>query len=377
MINAAQFVEAARARGLGLWTGVPCSYLKPFINFTIDDPASRYVAATNEGDAVAIASGSWVGGTGAVVMFQNSGLGNAINPLTSLNQILKIPILVITTWRGEPAGEADEPQHELMGRITPQLFETMGIPWELFPSANEQVGPVLERALAHMNSTRTPYALIMRKDSVKAHPLTSPPRAFAPAAPLPAFAWPQQRPTRQEVLQAVLRVRQPADLLVATTGFTGRELYALGDAANHIYMVGSMGCASSFGLGLALACPQRRVIVLDGDGAALMRLGALSALGAEAPPNLIHLLLDNEAHESTGGQATATHSTDLAAVAAACNYPAVVRAASSAAVASALQAANALTFIHCKICQGVPAQLPRPAITPDAVVTRLKTFIQQ
>lgn len=372
MIEAGAFVQAARARGFRLWSGVPCSYLKPFINFTIDHDEVRYVPAANEGDAVAIASGSWLGGTAAVAMFQNSGLGNAVNPLTSLNMILKIPILVITTWRGEPGGEHDEPQHAVMGEITPRLFELMGIPWELFPREEDKVEAVLERACRHMDDTRTPYALIMQKDSVAPHRLATPPRDRAvPTLPPPA-AWPAERPTRREVLAAVRETARPGDVLVATTGYTGRELYALGDQDDQLYMVGSMGCASSFGLGLALSRPDVRVIVLDGDGAALMRLGAFSAIGAEAPPNLVHILLDNEIHESTGAQATTSTTTDLAAVAAACHYPAVRRAGSAAEVQQALREARGLTFVHCRIQPGIPEKLPRPRVTPDAVVARLR-----
>lgn len=375
MINADLFVEAARARGCGLWTGVPCSYLKPFINFTIGSKTVRYVGATNEGDAVAIASGSWLGGVGAVAMFQNSGLGNAVNPLSSLNLILNIPILVITTWRGEPGGEHDEPQHAVMGAITPRVFEIMGIPWELFPREAGQVEPVLDRAFRHMQEKRTPYALIMQKDSVAPQALTAKPRVRTAPAPAPAAAWPATLPTRRDVLETIQACAGPADVIIATTGFTGRELYALGDRANQLYMVGSMGCASSFGLGLALARPDRRVIVLDGDGAALMRLGAMSTLGAEAPPNLIHLLLDNEVHESTGAQATTSTTTDLAAVAAACGYPRVTRSGSTAELRRAVETAQGLTFIHCRIRPGVPDKLPRPSITPDAVVQRLQRHL--
>jgi phosphonopyruvate decarboxylase len=375
MIKADVFVEAAYGRGLGLWTGVPCSYLKPFINFTIDSRVVRYVGAANEGDAVAIASGSWLGGMGAVAMFQNSGLGNAVNPLTSLNLILKIPILLITTWRGEPGGEHDEPQHAVMGAITPRMLEVMGIPWELFPTTDDQIEAVLDRAFKHMQETRTPYALIMQKDSVAPHKLATAPRSRTSPAPTPSATWPAARPTRKDVLETVRACTGPEDILIATTGYTGRELYALGDQANQLYMVGSMGCASSFGLGLALARPDRRILVLDGDGAMLMRLGALSTIGAEAPANLLHLLLDNEVHESTGAQATTSTTTDLAAVAAACGYPAVVRAGSTPEIEAAVQGARSLTFVHCRVQPGVPDELPRPAVTPDAVVTRLRQYL--
>src|SRR5262249_43067797 len=141
-----------------------------------------------------------------------------------------------------------------------------------------------------------------------------------------ASTWPARLPTRSEVLRAVQSTARVTDAVIATTGFTGRALYALEDCPNQLYLVGSMGCAGTLGLGLGLAQPRRRVIVLDGDGAALMRLSALATIGYERPANLVHILLDNEIHESTGGQATVSHSVDLAAVARACGYPRVVRA---------------------------------------------------
>src|SRR5262245_709989 len=133
MIAPDRFVASLMRRGYRLFTGVPCSYLKPFINYAIDSQLLRYVPAANEGDAVAIASGAELGGMHSVVMFQNSGLSNAVSPLTSLNAIFKIPVLLIVTWRGEPGGKPDEPQHELMGAITPQLLELMRVRWEPFP----------------------------------------------------------------------------------------------------------------------------------------------------------------------------------------------------------------------------------------------------
>jgi phosphonopyruvate decarboxylase len=166
--------------------------------------------------------------------------------------------------------------------------------------------------------------------------------------------------------------------IIATTGYTGRALYALGDQPNQIYLVGSMGCASSVGLGLALSEPGRRVVVLDGDGAALMRLGAMATVGHCRPPNLVHLLLDNESHESTGGQATVSASADLARVAGACGYPRVVRASSAEEVAAALDgAADGLTFIHVKTGVAAPEDLPRPVVTPRQVAQRFRAWLRE
>ena len=271
MINAADFVDAAQRRGYGLWAGVPCSYLQPFINHVIGRDDVRYVSAANEGDAVAITAGAELGGVRAIAMFQNSGLGNALSPLTSLNHVFAIPSLLIITLRGEPGGPPDEPQHALMGPITTCMLETMEIPWEYFPSKAGTIGVCLDRVDDYSRRSSRPYALVMRKNSVEAWP--SPPLAPLKAVRVSGRSGGPPAPAlfcRHEFLRAIQQSTGPDDLIIATTGYTGRELYALSDRCNQFYMVGSMGCASSFGLGLAIAQPQRRVIVLDGDGAALM-----------------------------------------------------------------------------------------------------------
>ncbi|HOV40005.1 MAG TPA: thiamine pyrophosphate-binding protein, partial [Spirochaetales bacterium] len=153
MIRAENFAREALKRGFSLWTGVPCSYLKPFINYVIDSPELRYVPAVNEGDAVALAAGSTLAGIPAIVMFQNSGLGNAVNPLSSLTYIFKIPVLIIITLRGEPGGPHDEPQHELMGTITTRMLDLLEIRWEYFPTEEDTVAPSLDRATRHMKET--------------------------------------------------------------------------------------------------------------------------------------------------------------------------------------------------------------------------------
>lgn len=378
MIEAKSFCETAKKAGFSLYTGVPCSYVKPFINYVIDAPDLTYVGAANEGDAVAIASGAELGGKHAIVMMQNSGLGNAVSPLTSLNAIFKIPCLLIVTLRGEPGGPHDEPQHELMGQVTTKMLETMNVAWDWFPREEAEIAGALEKAIAHMQKTDMPFCLVMKKDSVAAYKLTSKPTArdFATAPIAGTTPAAGARPSREEALRAVQRATTGEDLLVATTGFTGRELYACEDRANQLYMVGSMGCASAFGLGLAWAQPQKRVVVLDGDGAMLMRLGALATLGYERPANLVHVLLDNEAHESTGAQSTVTHSLDLAGVAHACGYPSVTRVASLEELEAALRDRQpGLRFLHVKTRHGSPADLPRPKITPREVATRMKKHI--
>jgi phosphonopyruvate decarboxylase len=387
MLEAREFVEAARARGFRWYAGVPCSYLTPFINYVLQDPALRYVSMANEGDAVALAAGITLAGDGrggggrAIAMMQNSGLGNAVSPLTSLTWTFGLPQLLIVTWRGQP-GVADEPQHALMGPITPNMLDIMQISWELFPTEAAQLAPALERALSHMNATGRPYALLMQKGSV-AHTdlgVVAPPVvAQGPAtrvtvrrdAPAPA-----QRPSRQEALRAVVaNTPEGETVLLASTGFCARELYAIADRANHLYMVGSMGCVTPLALGLALARPDLKVIALDGDGAALMRLGALATVGACAPRNLWHLLLDNGAHESTGGQATVSATVAFADVAAACGYGSCLDTDSVAQLAPWLQRQGGPHFARLLTRTGTPQDLPRPKVTPLQVRARFMQHI--
>jgi phosphonopyruvate decarboxylase len=309
-------------------------------------------------------------------MFQNSGLGNAVNPLTSLTWTFRIPILLIVTWRGEPGGHADEPQHELMGQITPRMLELMDIPWAFFPDSEAAIAPTLDAAVASMQASQRPHALVMRKGSVADSVLGG--RLREPAARQPAAV--SRRPAsarRHDMLTAIRAADSGQDVLVATTGYMGRELYALGDRANQLYMVGSMGCAVSLALGIALTQPRRRVIAIDGDGAALMRLGALSTVGYQRPDNLVHIVIDNGQHESTGGQATVSPHVDFCAIAAACGYPRVATASEPAELAALLGApAAGPLFIHVPVLPGVPANLPRPVITPAEVAARLRRHLQ-
>jgi phosphonopyruvate decarboxylase len=389
LIEARHFVEAARERGFHWYAGVPCSYLTPFINYVLQDESLHYLSMANEGDAVALIAGvALAADAGAphrrgVAMMQNSGLGNAVSPLTSLTWTFRLPQLLIVTWRGQP-GVADEPQHALMGPITPALLDTMEIPWELFPTEPGAIGPALDRATAHMDRTGRPYALLMQKGSVADFALAPGTalrtRAAAGAAPVmqplrqPLRRAPEHRPSRQDALrQVVAHTSATTTAVLASTGFCGRELYAVDDRPNQLYMVGSMGCVAPLALGLALARPDLRVVALDGDGAALMRLGAFATVGAYGPANLLHLLLDNGVHDSTGGQATVSPQVSFAHIAAACGYASSLETDDVGHVAEWLEAApdSGPRFARLLTRGGTPRDLPRPSLTPIEVKTRL------
>src|ERR1700730_4936521 len=384
MIEARTFVEAARRRGFGWYAGVPCSYLTPFINYVLEDSSLRYVSMANEGDAVALIAGVALGGTAqgshgrGIAMMQNSGLGNAVSPLTSLTWTFRLPQLLIVTWRGQP-GVADEPQHALMGPITPALLETMEIPWELFPTENDAVGPALDRATAYMDEAGRPYALLMQKGSVAAHALGAAAayvkhRTPGSRAVRYRCASNAARPSRADALREVV-ARTPgcSTAVLASTGFCGRELYAIDDRPNQLYMVGSMGCVLPLALGLALSRPDLRVVALDGDGAALMRMGAFATVGAYGPPNLQHLLLDNGVHDSTGGQATVSRHVSFAEIAAACGYASSLETDDVARIGAWLESPpiQGPRFARLLTRAGTPDGLPRPSVTPVDVKTRL------
>lgn len=383
MITAPEFLDACESRGVRFITGTPCSYLKPLINAAIDDSRFIFRDATNEGDAVAMAAGAVAAGVRPIVMFQNSGLGNAVNALTSLCRPFLVPVLLIVTHRAEPGGEPDEPQHEQMGRITTALLETMEIPWARFPASPEEASAVLTQAWTTMDHERRPFALVMSKDAVPPHPLE--PHAQRPRDAERAFNFaekltcaPEQRASRTDALRAIRAHRAASEVIVATTGYTGRELYALGDNPWNLYMVGSMGSASAFALGIALHTPKR-VTVIDGDGAMLMRMGNVATLGAYAPPSLLHVVLDNEAHDSTGGQSTVSGGVAFAAIAQACGYGQVHSTDSLLEFSRLLQTprTEGPTFIHFRIRTGAPEILPRPKVTPAEVFVRLQKWIAE
>ena len=376
MLEAGAVLRAARAAGFGFYTGVPCSFLTPLINRVASDRALRYVGAASEGEAVAIAAGAWLGGRQTVVLCQNSGLGNAVNPLTSLNTPFRIPTLLVVTWRGQP-GLADEPQHALMGEVTQDLLALMRLGQAPFPQAPDTLDAAFGHAQAEMERTSLPFAFVMRKGDLAEEALDEPARRQAGAGRRTDLCERGSRPSRVEILEHVLALAPADAAVIATTGKTGRELFTLQDRAQHLYQVGSMGCAAPMGLGLALVT-GRRTIVLDGDGAALMKLGAMATIGAYRPPGLLHVLLDNGVHDSTGGQATVSPTVDFAGVALSCGYAHAFSCDSATGFASAFTEALGRPgplLVHVRIRPGSMEKLGRPTIAPHEVARRFQGFV--
>lgn len=380
MISADSFVEAARNYGFMHYTGVPCSFLTPFINYVINDETLNYVSSANEGDALATAAGAAIGGKASVVLMQNSGLGNAVSPITSLCYTFRVPVLIIATHRGAE-DLTDEPQHELMGKISGDMFDIMQVPWEYFPSVETDIQSALERATQYMQREQRPYAFIMKKGSVEPHKLIRNPIAEIDTSLVEKkkFDSPNKEYiSRHDALKTIIaNCPEVNTVAIATTGFTGRELFSIADRNNHLYMVGSMGCASSLGLGLSLARPDLTVVVIDGDGAALMRMGNFATIGSYASNNFIHILLDNEVHDSTGAQSTVTSNVAFADIASACGYSVAYSGDDPSMIDKLFEhnAVNGPRFAHLKITAGTIDNLPRPDISPADVLKRLMQHI--
>ncbi|MEU3260722.1 phosphonopyruvate decarboxylase [Streptomyces albidoflavus] len=306
MIEADIFCSELEQRGFAKASGVPCSFFGGPIAHLSRTPG-RYTPAANEGNAVAVAAGAALAGERCYVMLQNSGLGNLVNPLTSLVMTYRIPVLTFVSLRGWPDPAQDEPQHEVMGGITQPFLEMLGLPhWILRAEAShEEFNGILDEAEAAVSKGQAPFVLVEKGAVGKCPPVED--------------SVDEARQHSGEVVSLVSELAGEAPV-IATTGFTGRELFGIDDRPRNFYMQGSMGHASSIALGVALARPRTPVFVLDGDGAALMHLGALSAIGDQAPGNLVHIVLDNGIHESTGGQSTTSGGTSIEEVARAAGY---------------------------------------------------------
>mmetsp|Transcript_45129 Transcript_45129/g.84421 ORF Transcript_45129/g.84421 Transcript_45129/m.84421 type:complete len:484 (+) Transcript_45129:40-1491(+) len=375
-LNPAHFVALLKSHGTTFFTGVPDSLLKDFGAYVTDTvPAAEHIIAVNEGTAMSIAAGHHLAtGRIACVYLQNSGLGNTINPLLSLcsPKVYSIPVLLIIGWRGEP-GKKDEPQHLLQGTLTPGMLEQMSVPYEILPDYAEGAFEVLQKAYTYMDASKGPFALLVRKETFAKHTLKAEQDVFSGEAML----------HREEILERVAS-EFPVEPLVTTTGFTSREMFELREAKGQSHeqdflTVGSMGHCSSIALGIAMAKPHQQVLCIDGDGAALMHMGAFATAGKSRLRNFKHILINNAIHDSVGGQPTGAHSIDFPAIAHACGYRAAESVCAADQIGPALQRLRELdgpNFLEIKALPGARADLGRPTTTTwqnkDAFMTMMK-----
>lgn len=363
MNNGKKLLNALSTFGFEFIAGVPDSTLKQALFELETDTRFQHVVATNEGESVALAAGYHLASNSVpCVYLQNAGLGNAINPLTSLcaQKAYAIPALLLIGWRAAP-GEKDEPQHLLMGECTAKILEQINVPSFEVTDLDNSLHSGLERAAKHFALTKTPFALLFRRGLVDG--------SIAKSTKQTSETF-----TRLDLISSTLDIIGTSMPIVATTGKTSRELYELRRSrdmqiGHDFYNIGAMGFASAIALGICIAKPSQPVCLLDGDGAALMHLGNMVTVGRSSPQKLIHILIDNESHESTGGQATHSAHADIASIAQAVGYKVVMHAQNSLEFNRALHhCQNSLTgpcFIRAHVACGSSNSLGRPQHTPQ------------
>lgn len=359
-MNAQYFVTKLEAIGVDFFTGVPDSLLKPFNDYLMDayGISKKHIIATNEGSAAALAAGHHLAtGSYPCIYLQNSGLGNIVNPVTSLLHIYEIPSLFIIGWRGEPDVE-DEPQHALQGQITLQMLDTMGIAYTVLnkDTSEADFSTAIESLKALLTEGKS-VAIVVKKGSLSFDAKIS---------------YTNNHATSREEILRLITEKANGDIIVSTTGKTSRELFEIREqqSQSHKYdflTVGSMGHSSSIALGIALSKPHTRVWCLDGDGAALMHMGALAMIGASSPAHFIHVIINNGAHESVGGQPTVAQNLNFGEIALACGYKAAYHVASIAeltAILAKMEGQAGPILLEIKSAIGSRADLGRPTKSP-------------
>jgi len=361
MLNPSTFYLKLKEFGFNFFTGVPDSLLKEICSVISDTvPKQDHIIAPNEGTAIGLATGYYLAtGNPAFVYMQNSGLGNAINPLLTLADIelFSIPMLIMIGWRGQP-GFSDEPQHIKQGRITVDLLESLDIPsFVLSSSSNSE--EILSNAISDMNKRSGPTVLLVTKGTFREYLL-------------PDKNSSDYSMTRERAINCILTLLNNDELIVSTTGMASRELienkFALNqDLSNVFPSVGAMGHVSAIALGIALSAKSRKVICLDGDGSILMHMGNLTIIGKSLATNLVHIVINNGAHDSVGGQPTVGLKIDLVKIALACGYTKAKCVSSETELSATLKEfkdSDGPVFLEIRVKKGFRSDLGRPKSTP-------------
>lgn len=362
MVSVEKFYETLRHCGVSMFTGVPDSLLKNLCAYITDnsDPAHNIIAA-NEGAAVGIAAGHYLASDEVpVVYMQNSGIGNAVNPLMSLTdeKVYSIPVLLIIGWRGEP-GVHDEPQHVKQGEVTLPLLDAMQIPYVILPEEDQAAMTAVQMMVNDCKKLSKPHAIVIRKNTFGKYKLKNEAVNDYPLS-------------REEALTRLVEAVDPDSMIVSTTGKLSRELFELRESlgqghGNDFLTVGSMGHSSSIALGIALEKPDRKIFCFDGDGAFIMHMGAISNIGALSPKNLVHVVFNNGAHESVGGQPTLGFGIDICSVARACGYKEALSVSTSeefAALSNRINSLEGPVMIELRVRIDSRDNLGRPTTTP-------------
>ena len=372
MIRPEYFIEKLRENGIDCFAGVPDSLLKNICAYITDHcDVQHNIIAANEGAAVGIAAGHYLAtGQPACVYMQNSGEGNIINPLASLTdpEVYKIPVLLLIGWRGRP-GVHDEPQHVKQGKVTTGLLNTMGVNFDVLSKEEDKAEKQIAKAVKALQNNEV-YALVIEKDTFDAYTLQNVDKNDYPMS-------------REEAIQIVADALGEKDCIVSTTGMISRELfeYRVGMNQGHerdFLTVGSMGHASQIALGIAMAQPERRVWCFDGDGAAIMHMGSMAIVASKEPKNYVHVVFNNGAHDSVGGQPTVGLKIDLPAVAKAVGYKATVSVDNKVELVDALKnLAEGPVLVEIKVKKGNRKDLGRPTTTPIQNKDALMDFLRK
>ncbi len=360
MVSPKYLFNLLKVNGVGFFSGVPDSLLKYFCAYITDNADEKeHIIAANEGGAIGLCAGYHLATGGLPLAYmQNSGIGNAVNPLLSLTDedVYSIPVLLVIGWRGEP-GVKDEPQHVKQGKVTLSLLELMGIPYLILSDNENDVSEQINVAFTHLKNKATPFALIVRRDTFEKYQLKK-------------IETSEFKLTREVAISTIVDHLNCDDIIVSTTGMASRELYEYREThrqghCQDFLTVGSMGHASQIALGIAISKPERRVFCFDGDGAVLMHLGSLAICGSVSLSNFIHIIFNNGAHDSVGGQPTVGFGVDFVQIAKACGYIKIHSVTSVYELINVLsENCNTPTLIEVKVQKGSRKDLGRPKCTP-------------
>lgn len=375
MIRPSFFVETLGSHGIDFYAGVPDSLLRNICAYITDSlPKKQNIIAANEGGAMGIAAGYYLAtGKIPVVYMQNSGEGNIINPLASLTdkEVYNIPVLLLIGWRGRP-GIPDEPQHVKQGKVTTGLLNTMGINYTVLSKEGSTAQKQIDQAVTYMQQTNECYALVIEKDTFETYTLLN---KVDNGLTL----------SREAAIETVVSCLQDDAVVVSTTGMISRELFEIrerkGQGHEHDFLtVGSMGHASQIALGIALQQPDRPVYCFDGDGASIMHMGNMAITASMNPKNYIHVIFNNGAHDSVGGQPTVGMDVSLTAIADAVGYKKTI----SVSLEQQLQAAiieainnEGPILLEVKVRKGNRKDLGRPTTTPIGNKMALMNFLKK
>jgi len=373
MIDVKDFFDSLKDQGVHNFCGVPDSLLKNVCAYISDNTkSSQYLITANEGSAVALAAGHYIAtGQLSMVYMQNSGFGNAINPLLSLadSYVYSIPMLVMVGWRGEP-GVKDEPQHIKQGEVMEQLLDACGLSTLIIDANTSNITAVLKSAKDLAITNSEPVILLVKKGAFGPYKLKNKIKDIS-------------KTTREESIKAIVESSEIDDIFISTTGMASRELFEIRvknnqSHENDFLTVGSMGHANMIALGIANNT-DKNIFCIDGDGASIMHLGNLTSIGQSEAKNFIHILLNNAAHDSVGGQPTCADKVDMPSIAMACGYASVKSFSNLDNIKNHIEKIKMQSgphFLELKVGKGSRPDLGRPTSSPinnkESLMTKFK-----